>query len=644
MSTVVDEDFTAFVDARWPDLEAVARVVVLDPDRARSATTAALADLATRWRRTVEEGRPGEEARRALLTAALAAARPARAAGVRLPGRRAAPGPAPAGPAGPPAVPPAVPSALPWEDDEAPDEVVLAVLDVLAASDPLDRALVAARVVWELRSHEVAHLLGRPHGELAGREAALLERVSVVRTEARARAGLGTGGDWRGRDGDLEDAVTEILRGQGDPPDPTALVTQRSGGVRRRHLVLGGVAAATLVGTGAAVGLRADPPPAPARPKPPPGPQDPSWRRTATWSARGPLGRDPRTLALVQSNGPFGSRVLWAGDVGTLRVVIGSYPGPVDMDGTELTVWTGARGQDVRSLQMANLAMSGIYGIDDLVAVSLPDGPSESPSSVLVVLTTPTVPTAEVSRVIEPQPDGSVDRTWSPLPLVDGVAATVLDGPLGPALRVRTAGREQPPASTIAPFAELDGGELTPESLAAGAQRLVSTVTGIPATRMTTTVTVDETLPVRVFAREQGRSRVVVVRTRLPNGTLLTSAAVTDLADDAVENSGAMLFRSAAITPEEHLDDPIVTRVEDLRSNVGRYLVVAPGAERVQLISVSPDGYPVSKVARTNGRDAVVLNLVNADLASSLKVVARDARGRTLFDDVPVEPMWLFGF
>ena len=54
MSTVVDEDFTAFVDARWPDLEAVARVIVLDPQSARSATTAALADLATRWRRTVE--------------------------------------------------------------------------------------------------------------------------------------------------------------------------------------------------------------------------------------------------------------------------------------------------------------------------------------------------------------------------------------------------------------------------------------------------------------------------------------------------------------------------------------------------------------------------------------------------------------
>ncbi len=625
MSTVVDEDFTAFVDARWPDLEAVARVIVLDPESARSATTAALADLATRWRRTVEEGRPGEEARRALLTAALAAARPERAA-------RARP------------TAPAVPSAEPWEDDEEPDVVVLAVLDALAAADPLDRALVAAHVVWELRSHEVAHLLGRPHGELAGREAALLARVSAVRAEARARAGLEGGADWRGRDGDLEDAVTEILRGQGDPPDPTALVAQRSGRVRRRHLVLGGVAAAALVGTGAAFGLRDTPAPAPAGPKPPPGPQDPSWRRTATWAARGPLGNDPRTQALVQSSGTFGTRILWAGDVGTLRVVIASYPATVDIDGTDLTVWTGARGQDLRSLQMANLAMSGIYGVDDLVAVSLPDGPPDAATSVLVVLTTPTVLRAEVSRYIDPQPDGSVDRTWAPLPLTDGISATVVDAPLGPALRVRTAGREQPPASTIVPFAELEGGELTPASLTAGAQRLVSTVTGLPMSRLETTVAVDQTLPGRVFSKAPGDSRVVVVRTRLPNGTILTSAAVTDVADDAVELGGAMIVRSAAITPADRLDDPIVTRVEDLRSNVGRYLVVAPGAERVQLISVSPDGYPVSKVARTRGRDAVVLNLVNADLASSYRVIARDAKGRTLYDDVPLEPMWLLGF
>ena len=336
-----------------------------------------------------------------------------------------------------------------------------------------------------------------------------------------------------------------------------------------------------------------------------------------------------------------------AGDVGTLRVVVSSYPAAVDLDGTELTVWTGAKGQDLRSLQMANLAMSGIYGIDDLVAVSLPDGAPDAPTSVLVVLTAPTVPTAEVSRFIEPKPDGSVDRSWAPLPLSDGVSATVVDGPLGPALRVRTAGREQPPASTVAPFAELEGGELTAESLTAGAQRLIGTVTGLPTSRLDTTVTVDQVVPGRVFSKGPGDSRVVVVRTRLPNGTILTSAAVADVPDGVggvVDLGGAMLIRSAAISPADQLDDPIVTRVEDLRSNVGRYLVVAPGAERVQLISVSPDGYPVSKVARTRGRDAVILNLVNADLASSYRVIARDAKGRTLFDDVPLEPMWLLGF
>ena len=52
----------------------------------------------------------------------------------------------------------------------------------------------------------------------------------------------------------------------------------------------------------------------------------------------------------------------------------------------------------------------------------------------------------------------------------------------------------------------------------------------------------------------------------------------------------------------------------------------------------------MSKVARTRGRDAVILNLVNADLASSYRLIARDATGRTLYDGIPLEPMWLLGF
>lgn len=630
MSATVDEDFRSFVVARWPELEAAARVVVLDPAHARRVTTDALAQVASRWRESVESGRPGEEARRALLLAALAH------------GPRARPWSRPARPdAAPTAASPVVASALPWEDGaEAVDEGVRAVLEVLTEAEPLDRAIVAGRVVWELRSHEVAHLLERSHGELAGREHALEQRLAAARSRARSGAGLDPGGGWRGREHDVEDAVHELLRGLDDPPDPADLVAERSGRVRRRHVVLGGVAAVAVAGVGTALALRPDPAPPPPKPKPPPGPDDPVWARTASWPARGPLADDPRVMELMAMGSPFGSRVLWAGDVGTLRLVIACYPGSVDIDGTEVLVWSGARGQDLRTLQPVTLSLTGLYGVDDVVAVTVADGPDDAPRSLLVVLARPTVSTIALSRFIDPQPDATVLRDWTDVRLEDGLAATVLDTPLGPALRLRTIeGQELAPVSPQAPFAEIEGPTLTPEALTDGTVRLVASVTGVPAADLRTTVAVDETLPVSAFA-PKGRSRVVVVRTKLPNGALLTSAAVSDVGSD----TDAMLFRSAAPTSTDHLGDPLVTRVEDERAGVGRFVVVAPGAARVQLISTSPDGYPVSKVVRTGGRDASIVAVVNADTASSLRVIARDARGRTLFDGVPVEPMWLLGF
>ncbi|WP_392544181.1 hypothetical protein [Oryzobacter telluris] len=631
MSTTVDEDFRAFVVARWSDLEAVAMVVVLDGDLARRTTTDALAGLSRQWREAVEDGRPGEQARRAVLTSAVAAARGGRQRGSG--GRR------------PGAVEPA-PVRDPFADSGDPrgaghDEVVLALLRPLAEADPLDRALVAARYLWDCGPGEVAALLALPPAELARRDTALHDRLRAAHESARVAAGF-DGGGWFERD--LDDALTALLRGQGDPPDPAGLVARRSGTVRRRQLVIGGAAAVATAGLATAVALREEPPPAPARPKAPPGPTDPTWSRTATWSARGPLADDPRTRALVSSIGPFGSRILWAGDLGTRRLVIASYPGQVDMDGTELVVWSGARGQDIRSLQTANLALSGLYGVDDLVAVSMPDGAADAPTSLLVVLTPPVVTSAEYSRYVLPLPSGNVDRDWTRVALENGVAAVVLDSPQSHALRVRANGVEQPPAGTLGPFADLDQGDLTGPSLLAGTQALVAAVTGVPERRLGGDVVLDEVLGEYAFDVGSDRSRVVVIHTTLPNGAVLTTAAVRDVSDGALAPGRSMLLRSAALTPLDHLADPVVTRLEDERVGVGRFLVVVPGAARVQLISSSPDGYPVSKVVRTGGRNAVVVPMVNADLASAIRVIARDASGRALFDDVPYEPLWLLGF
>ncbi|HYN66195.1 MAG TPA: hypothetical protein VES93_04850, partial [Ornithinibacter sp.] len=81
-------------------------------------------------------------------------------------------------------------------------------------------------------------------------------------------------------------------------------------------------------------------------------------------------------------------------------------------------------------------------------------------------------------------------------------------------------------------------------------------------------------------------------------------------------------------------DEPVVERLDDARPGVGRFLVVAPGAARVQLLSTSPNAYPVSKVTGT--RDGVaIVEVVNADDASGFRLVRRDARGKLLGDGVP---------
>ena len=50
----------------------------------------------------------------------------------------------------------------------------------------------------------------------------------------------------------------------------------------------------------------------------------------------------------------------------------------------------------------------------------------------------------------------------------------------------------------------------------------------------------------------------------------------------------------------------------------GRFLVIAPGAARVQLLSTSPNAYPVSKVTTTRPGGVAVVEVVNADDAAAL--------------------------
>ena len=133
-------------------------------------------------------------------------------------------------------------AAEPAEDEEA----VVAVLTVLVDASALERAALAARVVWGVEAAEAADLLGMPSAHLLAAGSALQGRLLAAHTAARASSGSAPD-EWA-LERDVEDAVELLLRDHDHPPDPTELVGERRRQVHRRSLVVG--AAATLaVGT-----------------------------------------------------------------------------------------------------------------------------------------------------------------------------------------------------------------------------------------------------------------------------------------------------------------------------------------------------------------------------------------------------------
>lgn len=649
MTATVEDDFREFVTARWPDLESAARVVVLDPALARTTTVDALARLRQGWHEAVEGGRPGDDARRAVLRSAVDAA-----------SRRGGPtGPVPD--AAPSSVPPAgrrcdVPSEVPWEDETAADEdpVVACLVAAIRSAAPVERAVLAGAALWDAGPDEVARLLGSPPGAVREHAAALRARLAAAHEAARADAGLGAS-SWD-RDHDVTAAVDVLLRGLTDPPDPASLVAERRHGLRRRTLVAAGVAVVALGGVAAVVARRgAGPTTAAAGGQAGPAslpPDDPRWASAAEWPARGPLAGDPGLAPLVSRGAARGDHVLWAGDLGSRRVVLVWTRPDVDVEGdgdgippgmglidTFVRMFEGPSGTDPARLVEVVKPFLVIPGTTDVVAVALPDGPSEEGDrSLLLVLARPTVVTGSVSYLVRPTSDGTLDRSWSPLVLERGVMASVLDRPLPLAMRLRVGGWEGTPGAPTTAF-DLLTADPRPSTSPEWAEVPISALTGIPVDRLATTVHADEEVPSGLFdgstpppGAEPGR--LVSLLTTTPDGAVLRTTAFRS-------DGSTLPLEPGVLLPAGRQTEPLVVQASDLRAQVSRFLVVAPGADRVQLISTSPDGYPVSKVEPTGGRAVVVVPVVNGNRAGLFRVIARDRRGRVLFDGVPAPGRFL---
>lgn len=609
-------------------------LVTLDAEKARRVTTDALAALHHRWREALDQGLPGALAREAVLTAAVAATRP--------------PAPAAGGSTGaetrgsPPDDVSSPGGAEPGE--EAGDPVVLALVDVLRAATPLQRAVMAGGHVWSLLPAEVAALLGEPVTPVVQASSALRAALGRAHDAAREAVGLAAA-EWA-LERDLDDALDVLLEGQGDPPDPAALVEERRRSVRRRSVLLGGVVTLSVGAAGwwlvhdatetsdAASGAAATTP----------GPTDISWDRTSSWSARGDLARDPGVQALVLGRTTQPSRLIWADDVGSRRVVVAAALDPSEPVGTSLRAWQGPRGADPTALGDVPLTLSSIAGVNDVVALTLPNGDdATSRTSLVIVLSHPTERHASYSTLVVPTPEGRVERRWTQLPLQEGLAATVVNRPLSPATRVRVGAYDGPPVTPDPLWLGGDAADANPTSFTSAVHAYVQRATGIPAWRLHTEVVADSPVngsvldPVAVSATG-GDGRVVALLTRTPGGGVLSSVIVTD---DGRDGGNTAVVRPVVLLPADRADDPVVERVGDERDGVARFLVVAPGAARVQLVSTAPNAHPISKVVATKGRTAAVVPVIDGADAMEFRVVARDGNGKVIFDDAPASPQFL---
>ena len=221
--------------------------------------------------------------------------------------------------------------------------------------------------------------------------------------------------------------------------------------------------------------------------------------------------------------------------------------------------------------------------------------------------------------------------------LTAGIGVTRWDGEQGPALRVRCEGFDGPAAGSAQTWV----GQSGTDGLAGFAEetsRFVAAALGEPADTVRTEVVTDATVggsvidPTAISARG-GDGRVRVLRTTTADGAVVRSVRVVD--DGRSQMNWLDLEPPAVLPADTPRDEPVVLRLEDARPRVGRFLVIAPGAARVQLLSTSPNAYPVSKVTTTRPGGVAIVEVINADDAAAFRLVRRDAAGRRIGTGVP---------
>ncbi len=582
------EEAAEFVAARWPELAATARLVTGERRAATEASAAALAAVVVHWRSP--DLAPGAAARDGL---------------IRRLAERTEPG------AGPDPGPPSPPlDALGGPEDG----VATALRTAYAALPVTARLAIALDHVEGLGAPEVAAALDRDVDETTAAVVEARRHLAEVRDAAVISSGTRPPG--HPAEADVAAMLDGILREDPDVPAPGRLVARRVGRTRRRRtessLAVIAVLAAAVVG--ALLLTSAPAPQPPARPVvlPSAPATDAAWATVQTWPARGELTTDPTVLRTAGGQWGPGSHLLFAGTVGTSRIVVGYDSGRLATP-QRIDVLVAGAGAD---LAAARTHSYSVTGPPQGLAVR---GAATSTGVPLLVLARPTTRIAETSTHVALAAGGEPSRSWVAAPLVGGVgrielAATPSAGqPLLPALRVRLAGYDGPPVNEDIPAQQMPvptcpdcSDEAWAARTSAAAVARIAAATGLEESEIRTQqIALGTLVSTAIHGPTGGRAVAAPAESRTtevpgaPTATGVLACALYRLPSGAVLASSAIRVRSGTLTtswggelsavrsgdPERR---PCLQLVSVDARGVVTYLAAAPGAATVQLSPASP--------------------------------------------------------
>ena len=325
-------------------------------------------------------------------------------------------------------------------------------------------------------------------------------------------------------------------------------------------------------------------------------------------------------------------RVLWADDVAGRRLVVAGSINPDTYEDLVLQVWQGAAGADPASLEQVHFTTGLGYENTAVVTLALPT----DPGTLLVVLARPTSTTASYSSAVLPTAAGVIERAWANVALTSGIGSTTWAQEPGPALRVRCGDFDGPAASTAQTWLDQAGTEPLAR-FTEGTTRFVAAATGLPVEQVHTEVVTDAPVASSVIdpaamSPQDGDGRVRVLRTRTSTGALIrcvrVAAGPMRIVDGRSTMNSLEIEPPALLPASTPANAPVVSRLNDLRPGVSRFLVIAPGAVRVQLLSTHTSAHPASKLTTTRHGVAIVLVNSVGKAAADLHLIRQDEHGR----------------